>query len=176
MFQILTEKLELVLLIGTTILIPILAILMTYRYKHKPVPHREIPRGSQIDAILLAEANEKRFEADHAVFQLIDNAVTSGQLFLQPGFGRSQLMRIGGVDKNRLCSIIRRFAGTNVSGYINHKRMTYAVKLMEQNPHYTIDALAKACGMRSQATFIRIFRNRYDMSPTEYKHTYLHVG
>lgn len=57
MFQILTEKLELVLLIGTTILIPILAILMTYRYKHKPVPHREIPRGSHIDAILLAEAN-----------------------------------------------------------------------------------------------------------------------
>ena len=91
------------------------------------------------------------------------------QLFAQPDFGRDELMRLLGVDKNTLPSIIQRYAGTNVPGYINNKRMEYAVLLIKQHPEYTLGAISEACGIKSPATFIRNFKNAYGMTPSEFR-------
>jgi AraC-like DNA-binding protein len=57
----------------------------------------------------------------------------------------------------------------NVTGYVNTKRMEYAVILMRQHPEYTMGAIAEACGIKSPATFIRNFRNVYGMTPSEFR-------
>jgi AraC-like DNA-binding protein len=59
--------------------------------------------------------------------------------------------------------------GTNVSGYINIKRMEYAVSLMKDHPEYTLGAISEACGIKSPATFIRNFKNIYGMTPSEFR-------
>jgi AraC-like DNA-binding protein len=76
-----------------------------------------------------------------------------------------------GVDKNALAPIIQRFTGTNVTGYVNGKRMEYAVLLMKEHPEYTLSAISEACGIKSPATFIRNFRSTYDLTPSEYRKT-----
>ena len=91
------------------------------------------------------------------------------ELFRNPNFGRDELMRFMGVDKNNLPSIIQRYTGTNVTGYLNGKRMEYAVQLMKEHPEYTLAAIAEACGMKSPTTFIRNFRESYDLTPSEYR-------
>jgi AraC-like DNA-binding protein len=102
-------------------------------------------------------------------FKEVDKRIMKEHLFAKPDFGRDDLMRLLGVDKNTLPSIIQRFTGTNVPGYVNNKRMEYAVQLIKQHPEYTLGAISEACGIKSPATFIRNFKSTYGMTPSEFR-------
>ena len=115
------------------------------------------------------------FDADQKLFKLfkeVDKRIMKEHLFADPNFGRDDLVRLFGTDKNNLPSVIQRFANTNVPGYINIKRMEYAIQLIKQHPEYTLGAIAEACGIKSAATFIRNFRNTYGMTPSEFRRYY----
>ena len=102
-------------------------------------------------------------------FKEVDKRIMKEKLLAQPDFGRDELMRLLGVDKNTVPSIIQRFTGTNIPGYVNNKRMEYAVLLMKQHPEYTLGAISEACGIKSPATFIRNFKVVYGMTPSEFR-------
>ena len=102
-------------------------------------------------------------------FKEVDKRIMKESLFTNPDFGRDDLIRLFGVDKNALPGIINRMTGTNVSGYINIKRMEYAAKLIKEHPNYTFEYIAELCGIKSSATFIRNFKAIYDMTPSEYR-------
>ena len=102
-------------------------------------------------------------------FHEMDKQVVKNALFRNPNFGRDDLMRLAGVDKSTIAAIIQKYAGTNVPGYINTKRMEYAIVLIKIHPEYTLSAVAEACGIKSAATFIRNFKNVYGMTPSEYR-------
>ena len=91
-------------------------------------------------------------------FHEMDKQVVKNGLFRNPNFGRDDLMRLAGVDKSTIAAIIQKFSGTNVPGYINTKRMEYAIVLIKIHPEY-----------KSAATFIRNFKNVYGMTPSEYR-------
>lgn len=101
-------------------------------------------------------------------FKSVDKRVMKERLFANPEFGRDDLMRLLGVDKNTLPKLIHSITGTNVPGYINSKRMEYAVTLLKKHPDYTFEAIAEACGT-SPTTFVRNFKAAYDMTPSEYR-------
>ena len=122
------------------------------------------------DSVEMGKNDEEKPSDDGRLrFKEIDRHIMKERLFAQPDFGRDELMRLFGVDKNTLPSIIQRYAGTNVSGYINNKRMEYAVLLIKQHPEYTLGAISEACGIKSPATFIRNFKNAYGMTPSEFR-------
>ena len=102
-------------------------------------------------------------------FTEVDKRIMKERLFANPDFGRDDLMRLLGVDKNALPALLQRTAHTNVSGYIIIKRMEYAVSLMKEHPEFTLESIADACGIKSSATFIRNFKAVYDMTPSEYR-------
>lgn len=102
-------------------------------------------------------------------FREVDKRIMKERLFSNPDFGRDDLMRLLGVDKNALPALLQRIAHTNVSGYIIIKRMEYAVSLMREHPEYTIESIAEACGIKSPATFVRNFKTVYDMTPSEFR-------
>lgn len=121
--------------------------------------HDEMGKNEIVDA-----SNE---ELRH--FKEVDKHIMKERLFTNPAFGRDDLMRLLGVDKNTLPALLQRITGTSVSGYINIKRMEYAVSLMKEHPEYTLESIAEACGIKSSATFIRNFKSAYDMTPSEYR-------
>lgn len=102
-------------------------------------------------------------------FKEVDKRIMKECLFANPDFGRDDLMRLFGVDKNALPGLINRITGTTVPGYINIKRMEYAAKLIKECPNYTLESIAELCGIKSSATFIRNFKAVYDMTPSEYR-------
>ena len=102
-------------------------------------------------------------------FKEVDKRIMREQLFANPNFGRDDLMRLLGVDKNTLSGLINSITGTNVPGYINIKRMEYAVQLIKTHPEYTLSSISEACGIKSPATFIRNFKNVYGMTPSDYR-------
>ena len=105
---------------------------------------------------------------DYKRFKEVDKRIMKERLFANPEFGRDDLMRLMGVDKNRLPKLIQSITGTNVPGYINSKRMEYAISLLNTQPEYTFEAIAEACGT-SPTTFIRNFKAAYDMTPSDYR-------
>ena len=114
---------------------------------------------------------EQETDPEKLRFDEMDRLIMKDELFRNPNFGREELMRLMRVDKNTLATIIQRYTGTNVVGYINGKRMEYAVVLMKEHPEYTLAAIAEACGIKSPATFIRNFRSTYNLAPSEYRKT-----
>lgn len=115
------------------------------------------------------QLEELKNDPNWQLFHQADKQVVKNELFRNPDFGRDELMRVMGVDKGTLATIIQRFTGTNVPGYINTKRMEYAIQLIKVHPEYTLSAVSEASGIKSATTFIRHFKNVYGMTPSEYR-------
>lgn len=113
---------------------------------------------------------EEPDEEDRRLFVEMDTKVTRDRLFLKPGLGREDLMRLIGVDKNRFGKMMSKYSDvSNTSVYINSKRVVYGAKLLIEHPEYTIATVAAECGMSTPVTFTRIFKETYGMTPSEYR-------
>ena len=104
---------------------------------------------------------------DYERFLRMDKEVTEKKLYLDGNLNRRKLMRIAGVDKNRFGMMMRKYAKTNFSGYINSKRMQYAAQLITEHPEYTMKQVAETCGFNSQSTFFRVFKSVFGITPIE---------
>ena len=139
----------------------VLQKLMRYRTSHL---------NARQDSPVQMEENEQDDVNDETRdFWAMDRRIVRERLFTNPEFGRDELMRLFGVDKNVLATLVQQYAGTNVAGYVNSKRMEYAVELMKEHPEYSLKAIGEACGIISATTFIRNFKNTYGMTPSEYR-------
>ena len=109
-------------------------------------------------------------DENERLFVKLDGQITRERLFLNPNFGRDDMARLIGVDKNRIGHIMSRYSdASNASVYINTKRVEYGAKLLLKHPEYTIAAIAKECGMTNTVTFNRTFKEVYGMTPSEYR-------
>ena len=105
------------------------------------------------------------------LFQQIDAYIRQQQLFLQPAFNMDSLLLQFFISKSRLTKLIRTYTGGNFNEYVNNLRLDHSLQLMRENPQYTIEVIAEKSGFQSRRTFYRLFRNRYEMTPSEYKQT-----
>jgi AraC-like DNA-binding protein len=123
------------------------------------------PTSSSTDTDQLSEAEE-----NERLFVELDGQITRNRLFLKPNFGRDDMARLIGVNKNRIGRIMSHYSSaSNASVYINTKRIEYGAKLLLKYPDYTIAAIATECGMSNTVTFNRTFKEVYGMTPTEYR-------
>ncbi len=126
--------------------------------------------GSPESAKETAEASETIVDENERLFVKLDGQITRNRLFLNPNFGRDDMARLIGVDKNRIGHIMSRYSdASNASVYINTKRVEYGAKLLLEHPEYTIAAIANECGMTNTVTFNRTFKEVYGMTPSEYR-------
>ncbi len=116
------------------------------------------------------EEVEEPDDEDRRLFIEMDKQVTREKLFLKPGLGRDDLMRLIGIDKNRFGKMMGKYSdASNTSVYINTKRVEYGAKLLLEHPEYTIATIATECGMKNTVTFNRTFKDLYNMTPSEYR-------
>lgn len=113
--------------------------------------------------------SDKEMEENTALFRKLDRIVTTEKLFTQQDFSREGLMKCIGVGKNRIIRILKQNADTDSTEYISNKRLEYAVELLKEHPEYNIAIVAEQCGI-SVSTFNRTFKNKYKMTPNEYRH------
>lgn len=116
------------------------------------------------------EDDEEPDDEDRRLFVEMDSKVSRDRLFLKPGLGREDLMRLIGVDKNRFGKMMSKYSdASNTSVYINIKRVEYGAQLLLEHPEYTIATVATECGMSNTVTFNRTFKDIYNMTPSEYR-------
>lgn len=108
-------------------------------------------------------------KVEYERFLRLENAVIKDRLFLQPNFGRDELMELGSIGKNDLPRILRKYANAdNVSIYLNRLRVEYAIKLMKEKPYLSFDAISKEASFNSHSTFYRAFYKVCGMTPAQY--------
>lgn len=116
------------------------------------------------------QREESKMDGDsQMLFEKLEDVVVSEKLFVNSNLSRDELMKLIGVDKNRFGQIIQQCAHTNVTTYINHKRLEYATRLLKKYPNYTVSAIAQSCGIPNIPTFNRLFKEKYGMTPSDFK-------
>lgn len=117
------------------------------------------------EEVVRADTNE----ADKRYFEELDTKIRSEQLFLDSDLSRDRLLQLTPVGKNRISSLLQTFTGENFNGYINGLRLEYSLGLLKDFDYYTIEAVAMDSGFNNVRTFQRLFREKYGMSPAEYR-------
>ena len=108
-------------------------------------------------------------DKEKELFYQIHRVIVEQQLFLDPAFSRKKFIKIGLINKNKVASLVRKYTGTNLNGYINGLRLEYARRWMEEHPDAPIKAVALSCGYNNVRTFYRQFMNRCGQTPTQCK-------
>ncbi len=77
-----------------------------------------------------------------------------------------ELADIAGVGRTTLMTGFKKYIGTTVNEYITQCRLKHAIKLMRAGA--TVEDAAVQCGYADGCCLIRVFKNRFKVTPTEY--------
>lgn len=107
-------------------------------------------------------------DGDRALFERMNFEILSRHLYLNPKFSRATVLAQFKIPAYKFSSVFKEYAGCSFSQYIHNCRLDYAVKLMRENPSWSLEAIAKAAQM-SNSSFYSQFKKKYGMSPSDFK-------
>lgn len=110
-----------------------------------------------------------RKEENDKIFERLEALLNEQPVYLDSNFSANNLVQLAGVNRNRLNSILTQCTGYTIAIYINNLRVEYAARRIREHPEYIISYIAQECGLPNVSTFHRLFRERYSMTPAEYK-------
>lgn len=104
------------------------------------------------------------------LYHWFDRQMDELRLFCQPDIDLKTTAQTLGLTQRSILQMLKT-AEVNLTftEYITDKRLAYACQLLEDKPNWNIDAIAHEAGILSDATFRRLFRKHYNMSPSEYR-------
>lgn len=116
-----------------------------------------------------SDSSHQEMTEEYAAFLRMERAVVDQKLFLQPDFGRDDLLVNASFGKNDLVRILQKYSNAhNVSEYLGRLRVEHAVRIMKENPKFSMDAVLEESGFNSRTTFYRTFYKVFGMTPTQY--------
>ncbi len=89
--------------------------------------------------------------------------------FANQHFNRDELISELATNKTYLFEAVKTVTGKTLQEYIDILRLEEAKLMLGNQPVLTIETIAGDCGFNSSRTFYRLFRERYNTSPAEYR-------
>lgn len=134
-------------------------------------------RQEKLESVALEEVAEEFLpeeakgseEDERKLFERIHRTIVDQRLYLNPDFSREDFMELGLLNRNKSASLLKKYAGTNLSGYINALRLEYAKKLIQIHPEALVKSIAVHSGFSNVRTFYRLFYEKYGVTPSGYK-------
>lgn len=99
----------------------------------------------------------------------LDRHMLVARPYTDPSLSRKELAKFMGMTQDALGQLIKNEKGVSVRTYINSFRLEEARKLLGSNSTESIAGMAIRLGFGTSRTLQRAFRERYDMSPTQYR-------
>ena len=92
------------------------------------------------------------------------------RLYLNVQFDRQAAIDYFHLSKERIGAAFSQDSEyTTIADFVNHCRLEYAKELLATSPGMTVDDIASASGFGTRRTFSRLFKERYSITPTEYR-------
>ena len=130
-------------------------------------------QSDQSNNLLKQEINDVINVADMTDEQLmgrIDAQIESLGLYRNPNVTLKEIAQALGLTQRRITLAIKSRRGDNtLAEYLNTKRLLEGCRLLVEQPNWTVDAVAHEAGFGGTTTFRTIFRNRFGMSPKQYR-------
>ena len=133
-------------------------IFLAYRLLSKKSPEEE-------EKDIAEEAKKSRQELQEQVSKLI----VEKQLFRKKDIRISDIASELATNRTYISLIVNSSLGTSFSDLINNYRIEYAQKLMTEHPEMSHTDVAEESGFSSRTSFLRTFKAKTGMSPTEWK-------
>ena len=109
-------------------------------------------------------------DADDDLYPRIVQYMHTTLAYTNPALTRNDVATALKSNENYLYKAIKQHTGLTFSEYLYYLRMEHARRLLEDPQNeYTIEAIATESGYRSRKTFHLHFRDRYGMTPDEYR-------
>ena len=105
-----------------------------------------------------------------SLFAQIHDTIIREGLYLNPNCDRQMLTDRFGLTKERLGSLFVQYSeAKNVAAFINGLRLAHAAHLLTTQPEMDIREVAAASGFGSHQYFSTCFKQRFGLSPTDYR-------
>lgn len=123
----------------------------------------------------LLEGNIERqrnadLQDDGQLMALIEMRVECDMLHQDPDFDTAALARLLGVSQERLNRLFRRQTIYRTpEAYIDNIRLLSAMRMLREQPNYTIAVIAEEAGFGNVRTLQRRFQEAIGMTPVEYR-------
>ena len=134
---------------------------------------RQTNQADRADTLLQQEINDVTNVADMTDEQLmswIDAQMDKVGLHRNPDVTLKEIAQTLGLTQRRVTQAIKARKDDNtLAEYLTTKRLLEGCRLLVEQPNWTVDAVAHEAGFGGTTTFRTIFRNRFGMSPKQYR-------
>lgn len=168
-----------ILLVSAILLILLISYLLWRTYKNNQLLtaknrklYEEIEQRRQEEQQEMAQlqaATEEQLTAEQQLYRRLCLLMDEQQPYTDETLNRNALARLLGTNAKYVEQAIRQCSkGETVSDFINRYRLEHVARLLKttDDPIAIIGVLS---GIPSRTTLIRIFRNAYGMTPSEYR-------
>ena len=108
--------------------------------------------------------------SDATLFQLLRDAILRDRLYLNPQLDRQMLVDRFGLSKERIGAAFAKGSPyKSLIEFLNDCRLPHAAKLLAERPDLPIADVARESGFPSADTFSRNFRQKYALTPSQFR-------
>jgi AraC-like DNA-binding protein len=108
--------------------------------------------------------------SDSELFEQLRRIIVEEELYLDPQFGRQQLMDRLHLSKESIGAAFSKGSQyASLASFVNEMRLIHGAKLLVEHPEKSISDVATASGFASNITFSHNFKERYALTPTEFR-------
>ncbi|MDE6576597.1 MAG: helix-turn-helix domain-containing protein [Muribaculaceae bacterium] len=108
-------------------------------------------------------------EKESSVIERLDRHLFIDRPYTDPGLGRKELADFTGLSQEAVGNLIKEEKGCSVKSYINSFRLDEARRMLESDTPVSIAEIACSLGFGTPRTLQRAFKERFDMTPTQYR-------
>lgn len=126
-----------------------------------------------IETFTIEKSKKSTVVEDKVVNRILSNLdlLESKKVFLSKNFKLTSMAKQLNTNTAYLSKILNEYKGISFSEYVNDLRINYVLKELEQNTifrKYTIQTISEEIGYKSPTTFIKAFKSRTEMTPSQY--------
>ena len=108
--------------------------------------------------------------SDAALFQYLRDAIVRDRLYLDSRLDRQMLVDRFGLSKERIGAAFAKGSSyKSLIDFLNDCRLPHAAKLLVDRPDLSIADVARESGFPSADTFSRNFRQKYTLTPSQFR-------
>ena len=118
----------------------------------------------------VAEAANLAALDDRGLFEYLRRLILEENLYLNPYFDRQQLMDRLHLSKERIGAAFSKGSKyPSLTAFVNELRLNNAAKMLVEQPDKPIADVAAASGFTSASVFARNFKQRYVLTPSQFR-------
>ena len=102
------------------------------------------------------------------IFERLSVMMNEQRFFAVTDIKRKDLADKMGINEKVLSNCIKKYTGMGFNEYINHIRLNHAREMLLSHENHKIETVAINSGF-ARGTFYRIFKEKYKMTPDEYR-------